>query len=186
MIEIPLTRGYVAIVDDCDSDLAQYKWSTEVNRSASGGVCRYYAKRADCTNKKKKHVVMHNVILERILGRPLLKGEFCDHIHHNGLDNRRSEIRLADQCQNNQNRRLQKNNTSGYKGVWKEKGRNSWRAKIDVNSKTIRLGKFSTPEEAYAAYCEAAIKYHGEFANFGTVKPATIIQLPLFDLDKGA
>ena len=54
------------------------------------------------------------------------------------------------------------NNTTGYKGVFRDKKRFS--AKIEVNNKSIHIGNYDTPELAAEAYDEAAIKYHGAFA----------------------
>src|ERR1043165_3940616 len=100
-----------------------------------------------------------------MIGRPLEKHELVDHIDGNGLNNRRSNLRLATYAQSSMNRGRNIKNSSGYKGVDLKDGK--WRAEIQVSRKKVYLGRFSTPEEAYAAYCEAAKKYHGEFANFG-------------------
>jgi hypothetical protein len=42
-----------------------------------------------------------------------------------------------------------------------------FQAQINVAGKKLSLGTFNTPEEAHAAYREAASRYHGEFANHG-------------------
>lgn len=89
-----------------------------------------------------------------------------DHINGNTLDNRRSNLRVVTRTQNNQNVTIRKHNKSGYKGVSLEKKTGRWVAVIQANNKRIHLGTFDTPEEAYAAYCEAAKKYHGKFARF--------------------
>jgi len=85
-----------------------------------------------------------------------------DHINCNGLDNRKSNLRLATQAENMRNRKRQKNNTSGYKGV--RKARKGWRAAIDHEGVKYQLGTFSTAETAHAAYCAAAQRLHGSFA----------------------
>lgn len=86
-----------------------------------------------------------------------------DHINGIGTDNRLCNLREATQSENCQNRRKQRTKyTSKYKGVYPHKRR--WRAQIQVNKKTIRLGQFKTEEEAYQAYCAAALIYHGEFS----------------------
>ena len=85
-----------------------------------------------------------------------------DHINGNGLDNRKANLRIASATENGRNRRRHSNNTSGFKGVKKDKGR--WVANIGGSKNRIRLGSFETPEEAHAAYCEAANRLHGEFA----------------------
>lgn len=184
MIEIPLTKGYTTIIDDCDSDLAQaqYKWKARLNRGVP------YAVRYSWVNKKKKTVYLHREILERMIGRPLMRQHQTDHIHGLTLDNRRSEIRLATYTQNSHNTGIRKNNTSGYKGVSYSAHRKKFCATMQLKGRKLHLGWFDDPAMAHAAYCQAAIKYHGEFANFGHYenKPATIIQLPLFDLDKVA
>lgn len=63
---------------------------------------------------------------------------------------------------------MQHNNKSGFKGVCRHKKNNNFVASIGVDNKNIHLGCFSTAEEAHAAYCEAATKLFGAFANFGT------------------
>lgn len=86
--------------------------------------------------------------------------------HENGvtLDNRRNNLRFATSSQNAMNRRKTSANSSGYKGVHWHKGHQKWCAQIKVNGKSIHLGYFDTPEEAHAAYCEAATRLHGDFA----------------------
>lgn len=92
-----------------------------------------------------------------------------DHIDGNKLNNRIENLRSATTSQNQHNRTKYKNNTSGYKGV-SFYGKNKykcWGANIQVNGKQKHLGYFLTPEEAFAAYCKAALELHGEFANTG-------------------
>lgn len=182
MIEIPLTQGKVALVDDIDADLLAFKWNAGRRQDY------YYASRGVKINDKMKHIFMHRVILERMIGRPLTRNDFTDHIHGNTLDNRRSEIRLATRSQNQCNQPVDRANKTGYKGVHFRHDREKYMATIYVQRKQIHLGTFNTAEEAHAAYCQAAIKYHGEFANFGSFEPnpLTLVQLPLFNLDKVA
>src|SRR5690242_17796567 len=86
-----------------------------------------------------------------------------DRINGDGLDNRRENLRLCTRDENMMNRRKNSNNSSGYKGVDRNKGK--WRAYIQVDKKWIHLGYFSTAEQAAHAYDNAAKKYFGEFAN---------------------
>lgn len=86
-----------------------------------------------------------------------------DHRNVDPDDNRWSNLRVAvSRSHNSANRRRQSNNTSGFKGVYKARAR--WRARIDVGGKRMNLGTFDTPEEAHAAYFNAASLYFGEFA----------------------
>jgi len=88
-----------------------------------------------------------------------------DHIDGDKSNNRISNLRLATHEQNLYNQKVNSTNTSGYKGVVQYYSR--WRAYICINYKRINLGTFDTPEEAHKAYCEAADKHHGKFANHG-------------------
>ena len=85
-----------------------------------------------------------------------------DHINGNKADNRKKNLRLASRNQNRYNCPIQKNNTSGFKGV-SPRG-NKWRALIYSNGKRYFLGDFPTPELAHMAYCKAAAELHGDFA----------------------
>lgn len=153
-LTLPLTKGYSAIIDATDSDLTTLKWCVILGHKTQ------YATRRD--NKIMPY--LHRVILSRILGRELLKTEHVDHVNGNGLDNRRCNLRLATPSQSQQNQPRDRANTSGYKGVTLCKATLRWKAQIQVNKKHMHLGYFTTPELAYAAYCEAAKELHGEFA----------------------
>lgn len=86
-----------------------------------------------------------------------------DHRNTQTLDNRKSNLRICSKAENGWNRGKTKANTTGFKGVYRHK--NKYKACIGVNYEQRYLGLFSSPEEAYSAYLQAATKYHGEFAH---------------------
>lgn len=88
-----------------------------------------------------------------------------DHINHNGLDNRKSNLRICTSGQNTCNCLTSKNNKSGHKGVYWSKERKKWCAQISINNKTKGLGRYDTIEEAIEAREKTAKEYYGEFAN---------------------
>ncbi len=159
-VELQLTRGQVAIITDIDSDLTGFKWCADYHADTDS----FYAVRSTWLgNGKSKTERLHRIILSRMLGRTLVRGEQVDHINQQTLDNRRSNLRLATNAQNQQNQSLSKNNKSGYKGVYRNpKGR--WIAQIRENGKSRYLGSFVSPLEAAHAYDTAALRLFGEFA----------------------
>ena len=89
-------------------------------------------------------------------------GMQIDHINGVRTDNNINNLRLVSASENQHNRKLSKNNTSGYQGVglYNLRGKNVWRSAIKVNGKRKYLGFFDSPEEAYAAYCAAKKELH--------------------------
>ena len=106
----------------------------------------------------------HRVIWKLVTGE---EPEMVDHVNGNGLDNRFSNLRAANSAKNAHNARLRRDTVSGLKGVSFCRTQNKWMAQIRVNTRTKFLGHFLDKHEAHEAYKQAAIKYHGEFANFG-------------------
>uniref|UniRef100_A0A6M3KBR1 Putative HNH endonuclease n=1 Tax=viral metagenome TaxID=1070528 RepID=A0A6M3KBR1_9ZZZZ len=104
-----------------------------------------------------RSVYLHRFVLPHTLPR-------TDHINQNTLDNRKSNLRPATYSQNGANRKLNKNNASGFRGVHFEKFTQRWRAQIQVEGVHIKLGRFSTPELAAREYNSAATEFFGEFA----------------------
>ena len=154
---VSLTKGYTAIIDAADAE-AVGLWSWNV-RIKPGGLV--HARRTHRVDGKKTGIFMHRFLI----GAPA--DMLADHINGNGLDNRRGNLRLATSSENRRNSRTPSNNTSGYKGVsWRAKDK-KWRASIAVLGKQTQLGHHLTAELAHQAYCEAATKLHGDFANFG-------------------
>lgn len=92
------------------------------------------------------------------------EGEQVDHINGDRLDNRRANLRIATQSQNNANQGLRADNKSGVKGVHFCKTRLRWVAQIKVNKKAILLGRYQTEAEAIAARLAGEQKYQGAFA----------------------
>lgn len=153
MPEIKLTQDKTVLVDDYDWELvSQHKWYPRTNNS---GVS--YAR----TSAKSGNLYMHRLIMG---AKP---EQQVDHINGNGLDNRRENLRLCTNQQNQWNMQKSYGLTSKYKGVYLYKNR--WRARITFQGKTISLGLFSLEEEAAQAYSKAALKYFGEFAYVNNV-----------------
>ena len=143
-----------ALVDDCNYDeLNCFKWHAQ---EQSGNL---YATRSTRVNGKYKLLYMHTAIMGRV------EGKMADHRNGITLDNQRCNLRHCTNAENLRNRGPQKNNTSGYKGVYWSNSSKKWRAYITYNGTNIHLGYFFCLIKAAAAYDKGAIKYHGEFAN---------------------
>ncbi len=89
-----------------------------------------------------------------------------DHKNHDGLDNRRSNIRICTKGENNCNIKLR----DGYKGVYLEKGRQIHSAQIFANGKNLKIGRFKDRHQAALAYNIAASYFHGQFAFLNQVQ----------------
>lgn len=170
VVHIPLSKhskkyvGFVAIVDDCDKDLldSKYSWAYAPHDKSE------YAVETTGILTGKSLAKLHRVVLSRKLERELLKTELVDHIDGNGLNNTRNNLRIANHSGNAMNRRKSIKNTTGFKGVSPSgRKRNPFTATIYIGGKRKRLGNFPTKELAYKAYCEAANELHRDFANHG-------------------
>lgn len=89
-----------------------------------------------------------------------------DHINHNKTDNRFVNLREATATENQRNRSMQKNNTSGHTGVFWDKRDGKWSAEIRAGGKQINLGHFDNMDEAIATRAAASIE-HGYHDNHG-------------------
>jgi hypothetical protein len=87
-----------------------------------------------------------------------------DHANRDGLDNRISNLRLCTMSQNQANRKRNRNNTAGAKGVHKRKNNGRFRAYVTINGRRTNIGTFGTLDEATEARTYAAQQLFGEFA----------------------
>ena len=90
-----------------------------------------------------------------------------DHQNVNPGDDRWENLREASQSNNKRNNKQYKNNSTGYKCVTWDSDRLCYTVRVTANGKRLRLGRYPTAEEAYAAYVDKLPEIHGEFANSG-------------------
>lgn len=154
-VRIPLLSrkypGLYAVVDEEDFELInQFKWTPSV--------------RVDRDNTYAKHRSGNTTLLMHRLITSAPDGVLVDHIDRDGLNNRRSNLRLCSTSQNLRNRGPNKNNTTGFKGVAFYKAYQKWSAQIMYERSPIHIGYFDSPEEAALAYDRKAIELFGEYA----------------------
>jgi len=159
MKEIIFTTGQIAIVDDDDFNwLSRYSWRIVKGRN------NYYAQTSfwDKNKKQNKNYSMHRLIMNNPDGLQV------DHINHNGLDNRKENLRICTASQNSMNTHKTKENKYGYKGVCfiggKQNRTKPYAAQLRYGKKRYYLGQFATPEEAARAYDQKAKEMFGGYA----------------------
>lgn len=161
MRRIELTQNQYAIIDDCDwVVISGRKWRAD----KISGI--WYAVTSIRDDSQIERILsMHRFILGLGFGDK----EIVDHVNRNGLDNRRSNLRLVTRQQNAANCKPTIK-TSKYKGVHWRKDRNCWVAKIEVSGTCHHLGHHESEIRAALVYDEAAEKHFGEYAllNFPT------------------
>lgn len=150
-MKIPLSQGKFAEVNTGDFEkLNKFRWTLKTSKRTSV----LYAKRFAIVNGKQTTIQMHT----QIMNPP--KGMQVDHIDRDGLNNRRSNLRITTRAQNQQNQRKHSKGSSKYRGVtFTAYG---WVARISVNNKQVSLGIWSNEIKAALAYDMACRKYHGK------------------------
>ena len=157
--EIELTNGMKALVDDEDYDnLLNYKW-----RCLKNGKTHYaiFGKRI---NGKYINIWMHRMIMNA----KDRKSE-VNHINHNGLDNRKENLRITTHDKVIIQSQVSDKKQSKYKGISYHKPTNKWRARININGKTTYLGYYNNEIEAAKSYEKKAIELYGEYAHVTTL-----------------
>ena len=152
---LPLADGSSTMVDaEGYHGLLAYNWFR---------CGQYVAGRLAGMKGRRGQVKLHRLIMNAPSGVDV------DHINHDPLDNRRSNLRLCTRSQNICNRRMPRGPNTPYRGVSRRQDCKSWRAQIKADGRNIHLGNFHTPEEAARAYDAAARHYYGEFATLNRV-----------------
>ncbi len=151
---IELSRGLVTQVDDeCFEFLRRFNWLCVPTRARADGSQTYYAKAHFGRGKAGVFLGMHRLIMG--IACPMV-----DHIDGDGLNNQRSNLRIADPCGNAANRPSYIGRD--FKGI--VPCGKKWVAAIKHFGVRHHLGSFETKEEAARAYDLAATEIYGEFA----------------------
>lgn len=160
MIEIPLSQGKVAFIDDCDEAMVkEFRWLATARVNDDWYACRHPKK----SNGRYTTLYLHQFILNA-------EGRRIDHRNHNGLDCQRHNMRFCTHADNMRNRiKRNQKTTSRFKGVSLSASGKTWVSQIMKNRKLIRLGRFKTEIEAAAVYNTAAKSLFGEFAFLNSV-----------------
>lgn len=144
-------RGTIIVDLEYFDLVSKYQWHVENSRKTI-----QYAQTNIGTRLSPKSLRMHKLLIPN--------SQQIDHINHNGLDNRKSNLRECTNRENNCNKnfssRLPK---SGYTGIRYNKKVGSYYVRIMVNKKEISLGHYNNLEDAIEARRQGEIKYFGKF-----------------------
>lgn len=160
-VSIDLGGGIITFVDRYDLPVVfPFKWRTKVSRHTT------YA-RASSANKS---VLMHRLIIG---AGP---GEIVDHIDRNGLNNRRSNLRIVSHSHNSANAEVR--NKHGYRGIFLNYASHAkpWSARARLDGKNINFGRHATAEEAARAHDIGIFKLRGDPALMNFPELAAALQ----------
>jgi hypothetical protein len=169
----PHTKKYKLItktlVDEEDYDrFSNYIWLAEWQESLGS----YYAKRHEMMSGKSITIYLHR----EILNLPRNPGRGCplkaDHINHDTLDNRRSNLRICDNTQSVANRRRMSNGKGRFRGVYPNQ--QYFQPRINYKNLTICFNRLESEIEAAVVYNFAAKVLHGEYAKFNSIPESQI------------
>jgi hypothetical protein len=141
VIEIDLTKGAAAIIDDdCYEYLSRWRWKCKHEKNTS------YA----CRTTNAGTLFMHRVIMDAPPGLDV------DHVNHNGLDNRRCNLRIVTRSENLWNKRPE----YAADGLRWDRRRNGWRVRVDHFGRRIEVGCYRDQDIARSVhqYMEAALR----------------------------
>jgi hypothetical protein len=160
------------LIDDEDwNKVKQYTWHIHYHKNIDNFYVDsfYVDNETPAKLKKNKTISLHRLVMG--VTDPKI---FVDHINHETCDCRKENLRICTHAENQMNRRLNKNNKSGYNGVTEHKKSGKWRVRIAVNNKQQLLGYFDKSEEgtkeAALAYNKKAIELFGEFAHLNIIE----------------
>jgi hypothetical protein len=156
-----LPGGFRLLVDAADRDLADSSTWHPVTKRKCVYAVRY---------SRPRSLYLHQLLVA------VGPDQQVDHRNHDGLDNRRSNLRISTRSQNQANRRIPRNNTSGFKGVSWDRTNRKWQANITINNRQIKLGRYIDAVDAAVAYNAAAIEAWGEFALLNILTTNSILE----------
>lgn len=146
-VTLRLSSGKVALIDLEDLErVSAFKWSA--CWIASGWYAKSWA--------GGKQIYLHRFIVGA------RRGQIVDHISGDSLDCRKANMRIVGTRENSLNRRANRGNGTGFKGVMKRGA--GFQARIGLDGNRRVIGSFRTAEEAARAYDAAARELHGEYA----------------------
>lgn len=164
-----ITREYLASILDYDPLTGVFTWkhrddiAQRQNTRLAGTVAGYVLPSGyRVIGINGVSYLAHRLAWMCVFGKWVPKD--TDHINCVRDDNRIANLRPASRRQNNCNRAIGKNNKTGFKGVSWNSASRKFVAGIKSNGKSKHLGRYDDASEAYAAYCRASKKYHGNFA----------------------
>lgn len=197
IIESSKYGKFTVLVDAEDWErVSQHKWHVRRNKNQNGWCDQFYVRTMmpmpegkwyTYTSKKGlsyKHQQQRSLHLHRFL-MDVPGNMVVDHISGDTMDNRKSNLRICTLVENFRNRKRNKNNTSGYKGVhYAKKAKdmirefsNPWIARISLDGKRKFIGSYNTPEEAGKAYDAFAKEHYGEFARLNFPEENNVSQV---------
>jgi hypothetical protein len=154
---VALTKGYEAVIDISDVPLVfQWNWYAKEDNRRDGTFGCVYAQRNEYLGKRKQRtILMHRIISGAVYG------EEVDHRDRNGLNNVRSNLRVATKSTNQRNKFAPRRSASGHVGVVWNKSASKWQVSIGVDGARKYIGLFVNINDAMAARRQAEVQYWG-------------------------
>lgn len=146
-----------------EPDTGEFYWLVDRGRGGGGAKAGSFAGKTSNRGYILIGIAGQNFLAHRLAWlfvHGFMPNDEIDHRNGNRADNRIKNLRLATRVQNARNTQKSANNTTGFKGVSRRRGK--FKATIYLG-RQVHLGDFATAEEAHAAYCKAAQEHYGEF-----------------------